>query len=67
MTVLGPCPCRDCGTVVYVQRRTFVFTCKAHGRRRRLCTSESLELTVVEESGERHLCPAAERREVAAA
>lgn len=32
------------------------FVCKAHGRARRVCTSESMTLTVVEEDGTSHLC-----------
>jgi len=58
MTVLlGPCPCRDCGTTVWVVRRTIAFVCKAHGPRSRVCTSESMALTVVEDDGTTHQCP----------
>lgn len=55
---IGTTVCQACRAPVAVVRRTFVFLCKAHGPRRRLCTSESLRLTVVDESGERHRCAA---------
>ena len=54
--VLGPLPCRDCKVTVWWVRRVFSFVCRAHGRARRVCTSESLELTVVELDGTTHLC-----------
>jgi len=64
-TILGPLPCATCKAPVTVVRRTFVFACRAHGRSRRVCTSESLSLTVVEPDGTTHLCQR-ERQAVAA-
>ena len=60
-TILGPAPCRDCGTTVWVVRRTIVFLCGAHGPHSRLCTSESMSLTVVEDDGTTHQCLTMER------
>lgn len=57
MTVLlGPTPCHGCQGTVWVVRRTIVFLCSAHGPNSRLCTSESMALTVVGEDGATHLC-----------
>ena len=61
-TILGPLPCRQCKGTVWVVRRLMSFVCRAHGPRSRVCTSESLTMTVVEASGERHLCAAASNR-----
>lgn len=59
MTVIvGPMACKGCGIHVWLARLTVVFPCKAHGPRSGLCTSESLERTIVDANGERHLCAA---------
>ena len=53
MTILGPCPCRGCGSRVWVVRRLIAYLCSSHGR---LCSSRSMALTVVEADGTTHMC-----------
>lgn len=51
--LLGPAPCRDCRTTVWVAYRTIAFYCASHGR---VCNTESIRPSVIEDDGSTHLC-----------
>jgi len=54
-TLLGPVPCRECRSTVWVVRRRVAYWCPSH---RRVCSSPAIAPTVVEADGTTHLCPA---------
>lgn len=51
--ILGPAPCHDCATPVWVAYRTIAFYCAAHGR---VCSTESIRPSVIEDAGTTHMC-----------
>lgn len=56
--ILGPLPCRDCGSPVTIVRRDVAYWCSSHGR---VCSFLGRDHHVVEDGGDTHVCPTLER------
>lgn len=56
--ILGPLPCRDCGSPVTIVRRDVAYWCSSHGR---VCSFLGRDHHVVENGGDTHVCPTLER------
>lgn len=51
--ILGPLPCRSCGSPVTIVRRDVAYWCSSHGR---VCSFLGRDHHVVEEGGDTHVC-----------